>query len=338
MTEGSDHDWLSGLARAAQPALGQEAPAFAHLYDVSRAEPLTPRRVAGLVGALAPPPGAALYRLPIPEVAATDNALAIRRALVRLHEIVPGFILDIYRTGLRCATAVENTGGKPHPLWLALSSPALGNYLAVAGATATGEGVLVGAPWPESARVPMAMRRSWVRVAVHLAAGLRLRRALAPEEAVLDPDGRVLHAQGDARSAPAREALARAARRREQARGHVRREDPMAAVDLWRGLVSGRWSLVDRFERDGRRFVVARKNPPGHRDPRALTGRERDVAASIARGQTVQLTAYELGLSPSTVSTHLGRALRKLGLQSRAELSALGVALSTDGPPSSSAG
>ena len=34
--------------------------------------------------------------------------------------------------------------------------------------------------------------------------------------------------------------------------------DPDGAVARWRGLASGTWSLVDKVESDGRRFIVAR--------------------------------------------------------------------------------
>jgi DNA-binding NarL/FixJ family response regulator len=81
--------------------------------------------------------------------------------------------------------------------------------------------------------------------------------------------------------------------------------------------VDGRWSLVDHVEADGRRVVLARRNPPGVRDPRALTARERDVLAHVAQGHGNKHVAYALGLSATTVATHLRRALRKLGLRSR---------------------
>ncbi len=35
--------------------------------------------------------------------------------------------------------------------------------------------------------------------------------------------------------------------------------------------------MVDRFDSDGRRFIVAIKNDPAHSDPRGLTPRERQI-------------------------------------------------------------
>jgi DNA-binding CsgD family transcriptional regulator len=78
--------------------------------------------------------------------------------------------------------------------------------------------------------------------------------------------------------------------------------------------------LVDRFESDGKRFVLAIRNPPQLTDPRALTERERQVAHLVAQGTSNKMIAYSLGISESTVATQLARALRKLGLRRREEL------------------
>ena len=101
---------------------------------------------------------------------------------------------------------------------------------------------------------------------------------------------------------------------------HLRREDPAAAVDLWRGLVAGRWSLVDHFDTDGRRYLVARRNDPRALDPRALSDRERQVARFVALGHANKLIAYELGISEASVATHVRRAAAKLGVDGRVQL------------------
>ena len=165
-------------------------------------------------------------------------------------------------------------------------------------------------------------RRRWTQVAAHVGAGLRLRRGLASRspEAVLDADGRVLDAQGNARARDARERLRHAVLQMESARGAVRRRDPDEAMGLWEGLVGGRWSLVDRFDSDGRRFVVAHRNDPEVGDPRGLSRRERQVAEFAGLGRTPKEIAYVLGLSASAVANAEGRARAKLGLATRAEL------------------
>jgi DNA-binding NarL/FixJ family response regulator len=164
---------------------------------------------------------------------------------------------------------------------------------------------------------------SWRRVSAHIAAGLRLRTkmekagpaALSTEtaDAVLTTGGRIEHATDTAVPRAARDALQLGARAIERARGPLRRSDPDEAVDVWRGLIAGRWSLVDHFDSDGRRYIVAHRNDPATPDPRALTERERQVAAYAALGQSNKLIAYELGLSPSTVGVLLARARAKLG-------------------------
>ena len=66
----------------------------------------------------------------------------------------------------------------------------------------------------------------------------------------------------------------------------------------------------------------APQEPPT--DPMAvnLARREREVAALVARGLTNRQIATELSISEHTVANHVGRILRKLKLESRAQISA----------------
>jgi DNA-binding NarL/FixJ family response regulator len=112
----------------------------------------------------------------------------------------------------------------------------------------------------------------------------------------------------------------------------MRRSDPERALATWTALVSGRWSLVDRYERDGRRYLVARPNPHDAPDPRMLSERERAVAHLVALGWSNKWIAYELGLSPSTVATHLSSALEKLRLKARTDLATTMSTLAQRGP------
>lgn len=165
------------------------------------------------------------------------------------------------------------------------------------------------------------------RVGVHLAAGIRLRQKLAracSPSAVLDASGRVLDANGALESAALRRSLSVAVRLRERARGKLRRDDPGAALSLWRGLFAGTWSLVDHWESDGRRYVVAHENAPDALDPRQLAPLERKVVLYAARGTSNADIAYALGVGTPTVSSTLSRAMRKLKVGRRAELLQLG--------------
>lgn len=163
--------------------------------------------------------------------------------------------------------------------------------------------------------------------AAHLAAATRLRRLAAPlgadadgTESILDAKGRVLHAVGEAKPAASRESLVEAVVRRERARGRLRRTAPEEAAQLWSVLVSGRWSIIDFVDRDGKRLLLARKNPVNGPDVLALSDEERDVVWLATLGHSRKYIAYELGLATATVTKRLGSALRKLRIGSRREL------------------
>lgn len=183
-------------------------------------------------------------------------------------------------------------------------------------------GVAVSAFSKRRIEVSNAQRGRYRRLICHMAAGWRLvqRASLAGEEAVLSPDGRCLHAEGPAREKDARSVLRQAVRHVDRARGPLSRRDPDEALALWKGLVKGRWSLVDRFESDGRRYVVAHRNDPRFDDPRKLTARERQCARLAAQGHTNAEIAYALGLEESTAGSHVVSATRKLGLERRTQL------------------
>jgi DNA-binding CsgD family transcriptional regulator len=190
-------------------------------------------------------------------------------------------------------------------------------------------GVALLAPTASDCRPTPREVHRWNRLSSHVAAGLRMHRIRsrlsgasdpAAPEAVLRPDGRLEHAETPARGARARELLERASRALDRARGPLRRSDADEALGIWEGLVAGRWSLVDHFDSDGRRYLLAHRNDPGAPDVRGLTLKERQVIAYVAAGHSNKVIAYELGLSMSTVSGHLARAKRKLGLPSLAAI------------------
>jgi DNA-binding CsgD family transcriptional regulator len=197
-------------------------------------------------------------------------------------------------------------------------------------------GVAICTPLGEHVKPSRNDARTWTRLAAHVAAGLRLRRALRANgdartktgafdaisgaDAILAPDGRCEHAASEAQSKSARESLREAVKRIDRARSKLRRKDPSEALETWRGLVDGRWSLVDTFDSDGRRYVVARGNSPDAPDPRALSAQERQVVGFAALGHANKEIAYALGIAASTVATHLTNAQRKLGASSRVDL------------------
>lgn len=195
-----------------------------------------------------------------------------------------------------------------------------------------GAGCMFGAPARRKVRPVGATRGHKCRLmAMHVASAFRLREALrgrsSEGEAVLSPDGRVLDAAGTARSVAGREALRAAVVAMDRARGRLRRSNNDGAIDLWQSLVAARWTLVDRFESDGRRFVVAHRNPPPVNEAFGLTERERQVAAHAAAGLSNKAIAYALGLPSGSVATGLETACTKLGLPDRVALITVGAAL-----------
>lgn len=170
-------------------------------------------------------------------------------------------------------------------------------------------------------------RELWTRYAAHLGAALRMRRlkaAPSPDsaQAVLTPTGRLEHAGEEAIAA--RAPLGSAAKAIDRARGKLRRLEPEAAAALWRTMVKGEWSLVDWYDHDGKRFILAHENRIPSRRAKApktaLTAREEQVVACAAMGHSNKLIAYDLGLSVGSVSVLLGRAARKLGVTGRVAL------------------
>jgi DNA-binding CsgD family transcriptional regulator len=93
--------------------------------------------------------------------------------------------------------------------------------------------------------------------------------------------------------------------------------------------VDGGWFLVDASRIDGGDVaVVMQPAPPATvldcaLRAMGLTGREREVAALVLRGQSAKAIASTLVISPWTVQDHLKAIYDKTGVRSRAELLAL---------------
>lgn len=209
-----------------------------------------------------------------------------------------------------------------------------------------GQGVLFGAGLLEPTQFSNAQLMRFSRVAAHVSAAHRLRTLLEepgsadlPEheraEALIGPDGNVVHAEGDAKTPLAREQLRDAALVLDRARSRRGRTDPGQTLKAWKALVAGRWTIVDHFDTDQRRYLVAMVNPPELRLPLALEPDEARVAEYAAQGYSQKYIAYELGLDEAEVSRQLKSALAHLGLSRRADLVALVRGLHSANPPES---
>jgi DNA-binding CsgD family transcriptional regulator len=191
---------------------------------------------------------------------------------------------------------------------VALESTPLGEWFeglgfadvfAVTATDSAGYGVVLGVGLARPGGPPSRERVEWTHVAAHVAAARHLPAQLDIAEILR---GAVEHARKRARS-------------------------DAEALSLWQGLIDGRWSLVEQFESDGRRYYVAVRNSTDAAKIQALTRREAEVAAYVASGTTTKVTAFALGLDEVTVRGYLRTAMTKLGLRSRAELVALRATL-----------
>ncbi|WP_394842184.1 LuxR C-terminal-related transcriptional regulator [Pendulispora brunnea] len=194
--------------------------------------------------------------------------------------------------------------------------------------------------WPSRSTI-----ERWTRVAAHLSAAARLRRrwaAKAPAsqkldtaEAVFSPQGHVHHAQGAASSAQSIEQLRRSVLDVETARRSRHEGDAAMGLRTWKGLVEGRWSLLDHFENDGTRYIVAKENAPSPPEIGALTLRERQILGYAALGHENKVIAYDLGIAHATVKVLMARAASKLRVRSRAEVISTYREMCSDQAPSS---
>ena len=118
-----------------------------------------------------------------------------------------------------------------------------------------------------------------------------------------------------ARTEPAYGEWLRRARRRVEARDHLR-----AALDGFEALGAAAWAERARMELRAS-GQTARKRHGSTRDE--LTAQELQIAGYVAEGLSNRDVAAQLFLSPRTIDYHLRNVFRKLGISSRRELARL---------------
>jgi DNA-binding CsgD family transcriptional regulator len=255
--------------------------------------------------------------------------------LARLDRVLGEWSREVYRELLRPGIVSSlSEAAADHPECLQAYRKHIDGCRDVFGMTAVdpnGLGILLIAFLPEVTRLKGRERELWRMLGAHVAAGHRLRRAMVTAErttglprdaeAVIDPTRlRLTDAAGLAQHKEAAKALREAAVRIDRARGKTRKTDPGAALEMWKSLTEGRWSLVDWFDNDNRRFVLALPNAPQVTDPRGLSERESLVATYAMHGDSAKLIGYRLGISKTAVSSALTRTMRKLGVKTQAQL------------------
>jgi DNA-binding CsgD family transcriptional regulator len=190
-----------------------------------------------------------------------------------------------------------------------------------------GYGCWFGSAQSERLPIPDDLHLTLTRVARHLAAAHRLRRkhqdvrvSADSAEAVLNDRGGVEHATGPAREPPNQARLVRAAHTMDTIRGRRARIDPRDAIKEWQSVVAKRWTLLEHFESDGKRFLLAMDNRAKSPGLELLSEREREVLFQALGGCSNKAVAFQLGLAESTVRVLLARAAAKLRARSRREL------------------
>jgi DNA-binding CsgD family transcriptional regulator len=245
------------------------------------------------------------------------TTLAAATAGAQPEDTPTGF--DSWR-GLTCEQATAVPGMKPFLPYFKIIGGSVDTF-AINALDASGFGLWLGAPMLNTRRVPEKRRTLFTRFAAHLASAFRMRRVgTQKREAVLSPNGKVLHAEHEAKPSAMREELRLAAVAFDQARSKFK-SDAEHATRRWRPLVETRWSLIDEFDTDGKRFVIAVENTPPVHDARSkeLSARELQVLTHAHLGHSNKVIAYELGLAASTVRVLLQRAAQKLGARTRAD-------------------
>jgi DNA-binding NarL/FixJ family response regulator len=85
---------------------------------------------------------------------------------------------------------------------------------------------------------------------------------------------------------------------------------------VWRALLEGRLTMVERLDRDGHHHVVVRSTETHP----LLSPRERKAVTFARAGYANKRVAIELGVSDATACALFASVLKKLGLRSRLDL------------------
>lgn len=301
--------------------------------------------LAGVLGTM----GGAAYGLMVYEYDASKPEEGVHIPAYALHEIGEEFAQGtlthhahsppddtrrVYHSGIRCGTTSElfaPAGILPrdHESFSLVRGLYNGveDAWGLSASNPDGRGVGIAAPLYEVTTMSDSMRELWGLVGVHLATAYRLRRGgddqTRSPDAVFEPNGRLVHANGIGFDSGLIERTSEAVRRRERARSSKVRRKPQAALQMWKGLVEGRWSLVEQIDGDGRRLVVAHENEPPTEGPSILTKPERQVAAYVAQGDSIDRIAYSLGFDRQRVVEVLEAVMEKLDAESRDDVTAL---------------
>lgn len=86
----------------------------------------------------------------------------------------------------------------------------------------------------------------------------------------------------------------------------------------WRELLDGKWILLDQYNQEGRRCLVALRCSPG--GPCSPPPAELKAAWMRARGASLKEIAFDLGMSTSGAFSAIRRGCKALGVASPVDL------------------
>lgn len=267
-----------------------------------------------------------------PVFAQHDLDMGYASRLVELNRDAPPEMMELLSKTLVMCGGLEQTLGPKSPVVQSLrrimKPTGIKDGFSLFAKDAQGGNVTLSAPSRSIVSLAPRVRGIWRRVGLHVASSLRLRRKLATQatvrDALLDPSGKMQDAtKAMARDRSAQTVLVRAVAAMEKARSEAMRASPERALDLWKGLVAGEWSLVDHWESGGRRYLAAYRNRPELRDPRALTPAECATLKYLALGASNKDICFALGLPAGTVSSTVTKVMKKLGVKRRVDLALL---------------
>jgi DNA-binding CsgD family transcriptional regulator len=246
-------------------------------------------------------------------LAAESRALASERGLVHVANTVRWALLALelgQGRGEDALTYAREITGPPIALWTGLDR--------IEAAVRAGE--------QETARAWFAAFEPWAAnsaAAWASAAILHCRALLCDDEseadrlfgAALDAHAQAGRPFGRARTELAYGEFLRRARRRVEAREHLR-----AALEGFETLQAAPWAERAHIELRAS-GQTARRRDPSTRD--RLTAQELQIAGFVAQGLTNREVAAQLFLSPRTIDFHLRNVFRKLDIASRTQLAHL---------------
>ena len=96
--------------------------------------------------------------------------------------------------------------------------------------------------------------------------------------------------------------------------------DRAKALEIWKAIARGRWSIVDWIDSGDRRLILAVPTPTETFNPRGLTNREMQVVAHAVFGHSNKFISNHLTISAARVSLLLSSSIRKLGARTPAHL------------------